>query len=116
MTRMMHTSRNPRSERDPLGSVALAAAMVSLLGLLVLVIGHLLDPSTFNNGKHPGAANNAAFFAYVLGLLVALFLGGTGWFYGRRHGRARRRSPAALATYYGIAALVVAVVVAALGG
>lgn len=116
MTRMMNTSRNPLAERDPLGSIALAAAAVSLLGFLVLVIGHLVDPSTFNNGKHAGAANNAAFLAYVLGLLVALFLGGTVWFYGRRHGRVGRRSAAALATCYGVAALVVAVVVAALGG
>ena len=106
----------PGAERDVLGTVALGAAAVSLLGFVVLVVGHLLDPSDFNNGPHPAALNNVAFFAYVLGLLVALVVGGGAWFYGRRSGRVGPRSAAALATYYGVVALLVGVVVAALGG
>ncbi|MBO1754392.1 hypothetical protein [Allobranchiibius sp. CTAmp26] len=102
--------------RDVLGTTALVAAAVSFAGFLVLIIGHLVDPSGFNNGKHPDAANNLAFFAYVLGLLIALILGAAVWFHGRRSGRTGPRSPAALATYYGLAFLVVTVVAAMLGG
>ena len=89
---------------------------MSLLGLVVLVVGHLLDPADFNNGPRPAAANNVAFFAYVLGLLVALLLGGAVWFYGRRSGRVGPRSAAALATYAGVVLLLAGVVGTALGG
>lgn len=105
----------PDTQRDVLGTVALAAAAISLLGFAVLIIGHLADPSDFNNGKHASPANNLAFFAYILGLLIALGLGGTVWFYGRRTRRAGPRSPAAFATYYGAVALIVAIIAAALG-
>jgi hypothetical protein len=106
----------PRVERDVFGTVALGAAAVSLLGFVVLVVGHAVDPSDFNNGKHPSPANNVAFLAYVLGLLIALLLGGAAWFYGRRSGRTGPRSSAAFATYYGVVFLVVGIVAAALGG
>ena len=104
------------SERDVLGSIALAAAGISFAGFLVLLIGHLLDPSDFNNGKHPSPANDVAFFAFVVGLLIALVLGTAVWFYGRRSGRSTARSHAALGAYYGFVALVAAVVIGALGG
>lgn len=103
------------TERDILGVIALAAAALSFAGFAVLVVGHLADPTDFNNGKNPSPANNVAFFAFVLGLLVALGLGGAVWYYGRRTQRTGPRSPAALATYYGAAALVVAIIGAALG-
>ena len=104
------------AERDVFGTVALGAAAISLLGFAVLVVGHLLDPSDFNNGPHPIAANNVAFFAYVLGLLIALLLGGAVWFYGRRSGRTGPRSAAAFATYYGIAFLLIGLGASARGG
>jgi hypothetical protein len=105
----------PDTERDVLGTIALVAAAISFVGFAVLIVGHLLDPADFNNGKNPSAANNVAFFAYVLGVLIALVLGGAVWFYGRRSGRTGPRSPAAFATYYGVVFLIVAVVAAALG-
>ena len=110
------TAVGPTTGRDVLGVTALGAAAVSLTGFAVLVIGHLVDPAAFNNGKHPAAANNVAFFAYVVGLLIALVLGGGVWFYGRRTGSSGPRSSAALATYYGITFLLVTIVAAALGG
>lgn len=108
-------AHRPDTDRDIFGTIALCAAAVSLAGFAVLIIGHLIDPGGFNNGKHPNAANNVAFFAYVLGLLIALLLGGTVWFYARRAGRGDTRSPAALATYYGVTFLIVAIVFGALG-
>ncbi len=116
-----HTDINPSAaarpdtQRDVLGTTALAAAAISLLGIAVLIIGHLADPSDFNNGKHANPVNNLVFFAYILGLLIALGLGGTVWYYGRRTRRIGPRSPAAIATYYGVVALVVAIIAAALG-
>ncbi|WP_375479056.1 hypothetical protein [uncultured Jatrophihabitans sp.] len=106
---------SPNDEHDTFGTIALAAAVISFVGFAVLVIGHQVDPADFNNGKHPSPANNVAFFAYVIGVLVALVLGGAVWFYGRRSGRTGPRSRAALATYYGAVFLVVAVIAAALG-
>ena len=110
-----HDAARPDNERDTIGIVALGAAAVSLVGFAVLFLGHLIDPSGFNNGKHPNAANNVAFFAFVLGLLISLVLGGAVWFFARRAGRGDPRSPAALATYYGVVFLVVAIVAGALG-
>jgi hypothetical protein len=105
----------PANRRDVFGTVALVAAAISLVGFAVLVIGHLADPADFNNGKQSSAANNISFLAYVLGLLVALGLGGAVWFYGHRTRQTGPRSFAAIATYYGAAALVTAVVALALG-
>lgn len=112
---MGHQGAATAPERDTFGAVALAAAVISFVGFAVLVIGHQLAPDDFNNGKHPSAANNVAFFAYVFGLLIALIVGGATWYHGRRSGRTGPRSPAALATYYGLVFLMVASCAAALG-
>ena len=103
-----------RPDRDLLSGVALAAAAISLLGFAVLGIGHLVDPSVFNNTKHPGAADFVAFYAYVLGLLIALLLGGATWLYGRRAHSPKPR--AKIAACYGILFLIIGIVIAALGG
>lgn len=106
----------PALDRDSLGTVALAAAAMSFLGFAVLLIGHLVDPADFNNGKHASGADFIAFYAFVLGLLVALFLGGAVWLYQHRAKRPTRRSPAKIAACYGGAFLIIAIAVAALGG
>jgi hypothetical protein len=100
---------------DPWVIACTLACMVSLLGFLTLLVGHLADPSYFNNTKQAGPGNSLAFFAYLLGTLAALGLGGATWFYNRQGSRRTRAQAGRLTTGYGLAALVVAVVAAALG-
>lgn len=110
----------PRRTEDAAGVAGLCAAGLSTVGSLTLLVGHLVDPHGFDNGAHPSVANDVAFFAFVLGLLGALLLGGAGRLATRRSRRSGRastgRSPATLALAWGVALLVVAVVGAALGG
>jgi uncharacterized membrane protein YtjA (UPF0391 family) len=103
------------TEPDRLGVAALSAAMISLVGFLVLSIGHAVDPHLFHPGNPPTVANNVAFFAFIVGLLIALFLGAALTLHHRRVGRNVRRTPATVALVYGVVFLLVAVVAAALG-
>ncbi len=103
------------TEPDRLGVVAVSAATISLAGFLTLAIGHAVDPHLFHPGNPPTVANNIAFFAFVVGLLIALFLGGALTLQHRRAGRGERRPLAVLALGYGILFVAVAVVAAALG-
>jgi hypothetical protein len=100
---------------DPWVIACVTACAVSLLGFLTLFVGHLVDPSYFNNTKQAGPGNSLAFFAYVLGTLAALGLGGSTWFYGRRGPRRSRAQAGRLTTCFGLTALIVAAVAAALG-
>jgi hypothetical protein len=100
---------------DPWAIACVTACAISLLGFLSLLVGHLIDPSYFNNTKQAGPGNSLAFFAYVLGTLAALGLGGSTWFYGRRGPRRSRARIGRFTAGYGVAALVVAVIAAALG-
>ena len=115
-TQATQATQSPSTERDVLGSIALAAAVVSAIGYLRLIIGHAVDPTGFNNGKHPNTANNIAFFAFVVGLLIALFLGGASYVFARRAGHTSLRSRAAIGFLAGVGLLVLAVISAALGG
>lgn len=102
-------------ERDLLGRIAFIAAVVSLIGFAVLFIGQFADPSVFHNGKKTTTANNVAFFAYVFGLLIAMFLGGAVSLYRRRGGHLVSRTPAALAFCYSVVFLIFGVIAAAFG-
>jgi Kef-type K+ transport system membrane component KefB len=100
---------------DPWVAICVTACAVSLLGFLTLLVGHLVDPSSFNNTKQAGPGNSIAFFAYVLGTLAALVLGGATWFYGRQGSRRSRTRAGRLTAGYGLTALVVAVIAASMG-
>lgn len=100
---------------DRVGRIALGAAIVSFIALVVLIIGHLVDPTHFSNTKSASSADELAVGAFVLGLVLAILLGIPAWLIGRRAARTGR-APAALALAAAGVLVVVGGVIVATGG
>ncbi len=93
-----------------LDATALAAGTISAVGLISLVVGRIAGARGFGpSDDDTSTLSGVCFFAFVLGLLIAVIAGAAAWWTGRRTGR-----PTGLTSWLVIGYLLVAIVTSAL--
>ncbi len=101
--------------RSALGTVAVVAAVVSAIGLVVMIGGSVLDVEGFSSDTDDNAtAANLAWGAFSLGAIVALGTGIATWISGSRQSRHEDVRAGQLAIGYLVVAVVLTAIAAAL--
>ena len=72
--------------RTALASLALAAAAVSALGIVVILIGLLLDIEGAREGEEGSVIFEVAWWSFFFGAIASLVLGLAAFLVGRRNG------------------------------
>jgi hypothetical protein len=107
------TETDTRSEvdrRSTLGWLALAAAAISALGLIILLIGIAFDIEGAREGEEGPVIFSIAWVSYLIGGLGALVLGGIAYATGRSRNDAATKQSGLIALAYAAIAVVVFVV------
>jgi hypothetical protein len=82
------TTNSGTARRSALGTTAVVAVGVALAAFVVSVIGRLAGLKGFSNSDADRSTfSDVNFFAFVLGVILALALGTAAWVLGRRSGR-----------------------------
>ena len=108
-------SHNPQRSRgrSPLAWLALAAAAVSAVGLVILLVGIAFDIEGAQEGEEGPFIFSIAWVSYLLGGIAALVLGAIAFFLGRSRDDDATRKAAIVALAYAAIAVVVFVIAAA---
>jgi hypothetical protein len=82
------TMNSSPARRSALGTTAVAAVGVALAAFAVSVVGRIAGVKGFGSSDADRSTfSDVDFFAFVLGVLLALALGAAAWVLGRRSGR-----------------------------
>lgn len=103
----------PNRRRSTLAWVTLAAAAVSALGLVILLVGIALDIEGAQEGEEGSVIFDIAWLSFLLGGLASLVLGALSFFLGRSRDEAGTRQAGILALAYAAIAIVVFVIAGA---
>lgn len=103
----------PNRRRSTLAWVTLAAAAISALGLIVLLVGIAFDIEGAQEGEEGPAIFELAWLSFLLGGLVSLVLGAVCFVLGRGRDEAGTRRAGLVALAYAAIAVVVFVIVGA---
>ena len=108
-----HRSTNS-DRRSMLGTTAVAAASISAVAFVALIVGAVLRLKGFQEGESATTLGAIVWFAFVLGALLAIFFGVFAFFVGRSRGLAGEKRAGLVGIGWFVAAVLAVVIISAL--
>jgi hypothetical protein len=100
----------PTQRRTPLATTALAAAAVSVLGIIIILVGIVLDIEGAREGEEGSVLFEIAWGAFLLGAIASLILGVAALLIGRRRAEPGTARAGSIAVGWFVIALVIFII------